>query len=184
MAEWQSVASARQRRLTAMRCTARRHRRLPTVSGSDLIASCSAEQSSPVLVASVYFVPVCSIILHSGLRVTGSRGHWSPQSCRGFERELHPGQTPLRLYVDPFYCIICMSKMVFICCFVVAVALQFRSNSSIWYIFLCLSLVVLVILNGIVFIYLCIYLFIFGQGRKNLLTNIAPSLQGSLCEIS
>lgn len=122
------MSSARQCRLIAMRCTARRHRRLPTVSGSDLTASCSAEQSSPVLLASVYFVLVCSIILHSALRVMGSRGHWSSfQLCEGGAKSCTMGT--LILFLILFIALFVLVKWYLFVKFVfVTIVLVFRAN--------------------------------------------------------
>lgn len=65
-----------------------------------------AEQSFPVLLASLYFLLFCSIIVRPVLGVTGSRGRWGPsQLSRGVWGELHPGQSPphhIRFYFDPF----------------------------------------------------------------------------------
>lgn len=88
---------------------ARCHHLLPTVSGSDLTASCAAEQSraSPFclhLFIFFYFVPSLFVLC------SGSRGHGVtgvlPSCLGGVWGELHPGQSPLhhiQFYFDPFY---------------------------------------------------------------------------------
>lgn len=116
------------------------HRRLPTVSGSDLTASCSAEQSSPVLVASVYFVLLCSIILHSVLRVLGSRGHPSLSPAVKGVRGCYILDRCHIDFILIYFIALCIIKMVliFYVCFIVAVLL-FRANSFIQYIYPSLS---------------------------------------------